>query len=129
MKQLSAFLLKCLYAPIQLFLLLLYPFIFLTRRWSNYRLKSKGYAAVHNVSYELLYRLIEQYETDGWKRAAEYAWFDKGIDYDSIRLYKKKNILNFEWAMAIEGTITGPQPLIELLAKQIGQTTSDKRYL
>ncbi len=75
---------------------------------------------VESIATELGDKIIKDLRKRGWKKVKEYSWFafDKGIDFDSYTLRKDGKELYFEWTNWFEWEITGPEAVLETIAKE-----------
>ncbi len=70
---------------------------------------------IDGIPTETFYTLLDGLRADGWKAAAEYAGFDKAIDYDSAVFTKNGVKLKLVWAVHLDGSLEGPAAyLLEL---------------
>ena len=69
--------------------------------------------------------VIKQLTEDGWRVTYEYKGFDAWIDYGCVRLRKEFTSLACEWDNWTEGSIAGPQQVIEAIAARNGFTVKN----
>ena len=65
-------------------------------------------------------QVLKNLISDGWRVISEYDKnaFDKGIDFDSYRIYKNGEHLEFEWDNWTEWKISGSEKEIDKIKEQ-----------
>lgn len=68
-------------------------------------------------------RIVKDLLADGWRKTDEYKNFDAWIDYGMLVLCKHEMSLKFVWDNWTEGTIQGPDTLVQELKEKYGLKT------
>ncbi len=92
----------------------------LLRGFSKWRFRLLGLATIKDIPTDKFNALAGRLIGSGWKKTYEYTGFDAWIDYGRIKLRKDRSKLNLEWDNWTEGSIEGPRPIIEDIAKDAG---------
>ncbi len=62
--------------------------------------------------------MVSELRSEKWKKVAEYDGFDAWIDYGMVVLKKSGVKLKFEWDNWFEGSVRGPDVLLQELQKR-----------
>ena len=73
---------------------------------------------ISDIPTDTFNRIIADLRSDGWKTISEYDGIDAWIDYGAILLKQDSTELFFEWNNWWEGSIQGPDILLEELQEK-----------
>lgn len=68
---------------------------------------------VADIPTDTFNRIVTEFRADGWKKTEEYDNMDAWIDYGMLVLKKGGASLRFEWDNWMEGTVDGPDEIVQ----------------
>jgi len=68
----------------------------------------------------LFRRIVSDLRAEQWKIISRYDGFEAGIDYDFVVLEKHNTRLKFQWALYRDGSVQGPDTLLQELREKYG---------
>jgi hypothetical protein len=90
----------------------------LLRSLGEARFRILGLAVIKDIPTDRFNRLIDKLIGVGWHKTGEYDGVDAWIDYGRITLTKDEVKLTLEWDNWTEGSLEGPQLVIEELGRE-----------
>jgi len=75
---------------------------------------------ITDIPTDLYTKIIADLRLEEWKPVFQYAGFDAGIDYDETILKKRGVKLDLVWVLYLDGSIQGPDALLETLRGNYG---------
>ena len=88
------------------------------RFFPKLRFRILGLATIKDIPTTKFKGLIDEFLSNGWRKTYEYKGFDAWIDYGCIKLKNGNTKLKLEWDNWTEGSIEGPNRLIETIANK-----------
>ena len=70
---------------------------------------------VIDIKTETFNRIVKELRSEGWRKIEEYDNVDAWIDYGMVRLKKNDVTLKFEWTNWEEGSVEGPEEIVQAL--------------
>jgi hypothetical protein len=70
---------------------------------------------VTDIKTDAFNQIVKDLRKEGWRRIEEYDNIDAWIDYGMVRLKKKGVILKFEWTNWDEGSVEGPDDVVQAI--------------
>ncbi len=67
------------------------------------------------IKTETFNQVVKDLRSEGWKKIEEYDNIDAWIDYGMVRLKRKDIVLKFEWTNWEEGSVDGPDDLVQAI--------------
>jgi len=77
---------------------------------------------VTDIKTDVFNRIVKELRSEGWKKVEEYDNVDAWIDYGMVRLKKDDVTLKFEWTNWDEGSVDGPDELVDALKAKYALT-------
>jgi len=73
-----------------------------------------------NIQTDTFHRVVDGLKSDGWDCVDEYAGMDAWIDYGMLKFERNGIALVLEWTNWDEGSVDGPDDIVEALAQRYG---------
>jgi len=68
-----------------------------------------------DIKTDTFHRIVKDFRSEGWKKIEEDDNIDAWIDYGMVRLKKGNLVLKFEWTNWEEGSVEGPDDVVEAI--------------
>ncbi|HKS38391.1 MAG TPA: hypothetical protein VJW76_14450 [Verrucomicrobiae bacterium] len=73
---------------------------------------------VSDIPTETFNQIIEELRSQGWRKVDEYDNMDAWIDYGMVVLEKSGASLRFEWDNWMEGSVDGPDVVVQEIRRR-----------
>lgn len=84
------------------------------------RFRLLGLCTIKDIPAGRFNRLLEQLQSEGWRKTYEYAGFDAWIDYGCVKLRKGRQRLKLEWDNWTGGSVEGKRSVLAPIAERLG---------